>query len=204
MSWSACDQILCSQIFCFSANTSSDSAPLRSTQGPLYLHSSKSTAGTPHQQIYFEALDLAVTSTTDRFDQPGFRIYPNIEQLLFKACTGEDYDRELSFVCEFYGQDLNKVDLESQLKALQTMYFEGTEKGERPSIKMLKKVPQRLSPAQRTLVNMVFRAVQLLLMPATNSTSERSFCGLRRIETYLRSTMSQLRLNHLMKIKLTA
>lgn len=35
-------------------------------------------------------------------------------------------------------------------------------------------------------------------MPATNSTSERSFSGLRRVKTYLRSTMSQDRLNHLM------
>lgn len=35
-------------------------------------------------------------------------------------------------------------------------------------------------------------------MPATNAASERSFSTLRRIKTYLRSTMSQERLNHLM------
>ena len=35
-------------------------------------------------------------------------------------------------------------------------------------------------------------------MPATNVISERSFSALRRVKTYLRSTMKQTRLNHLM------
>jgi len=37
-------------------------------------------------------------------------------------------------------------------------------------------------------------------MPATNATSERSFSALRRIKSYLCSTMSQQRLNNLMLI----
>ena len=36
------------------------------------------------------------------------------------------------------------------------------------------------------------------VMPATNATSERSFSALRRIKTYLCTTMTQPRLNHLM------
>ena len=36
----------------------------------------------------------------------------------------------------------------------------------------------------------------ILVAPATNATSERSFSTLRRLKTYLRSTMSQERLNH--------
>lgn len=42
--------------------------------------------------------------------------------------------------------------------------------------------------------------VEILVMPATNATSERSFLVLRRVKTYLRSTMSQRRLNHLMTL----
>ena len=38
----------------------------------------------------------------------------------------------------------------------------------------------------------------LLVMPATNAESERSFSAVGRIKSYLRSTMSQQRLNHLM------
>ena len=36
----------------------------------------------------------------------------------------------------------------------------------------------------------------ILVAPATNATSERSFSILRRLITYLRSTMSQERLKH--------
>ena len=38
----------------------------------------------------------------------------------------------------------------------------------------------------------------LLVMPATNAQSERSFSAVRRLKTYLRSSMTQQRLNHLM------
>ena len=37
-----------------------------------------------------------------------------------------------------------------------------------------------------------------LILPATNATSERSFSALHRIKSYLRCTMTQARLNHLM------
>lgn len=38
----------------------------------------------------------------------------------------------------------------------------------------------------------------ILVLPATNATSERSFSAMRRVKYYLRSTMGQERLNHLM------
>ena len=38
----------------------------------------------------------------------------------------------------------------------------------------------------------------LLVMPATNVSSERSFSALRRFKNYLRSTMKQERLNDVM------
>ena len=40
----------------------------------------------------------------------------------------------------------------------------------------------------------------LLVMPATNATSERSFSAMQRVKSYLRSTMGQERLNHLMTL----
>lgn len=38
----------------------------------------------------------------------------------------------------------------------------------------------------------------LLVLPATNAGSERSFSAVRRVKTYLRTTMSKERLNYLM------
>ena len=68
-----------------------------------------------YRQKYFEVLDLAAVSITDRFYQPGFKVYSNLEPLLFKVCSGN----ELGAVCDYYGADINRSDLESQLKTLQ-------------------------------------------------------------------------------------
>jgi len=56
---------------------------------------------------------------------------------------------------------------------------------------------QGLSAAKRALMSEVVKVVELLLVAATNATSERSFSILRLINQYLCSTMTA-RLNHLM------
>ena len=38
----------------------------------------------------------------------------------------------------------------------------------------------------------------IIVMPATNATSERSFSALRTVKSYLKSTMTQTRLNSVM------
>jgi len=48
----------------------------------------------------------------------------------------------------------------------------------------------------RTLFPNIVKLIQLLrVIPATSATAERSFSCLRRVKTWLRSTMSQTRLN---------
>jgi len=55
-----------------------------------------------------------------------------------------------------------------------------------------------LDPAIRTMFNEVEQLVRLLMtVPCSNAEAERSFSALRRLKTYLRSRMSQERLNHL-------
>ena len=61
----------------------------------------------------------------------------------------------------------------------------------------LKKHFQHLSSAEKELLCEVVHVLKnILVMPSTNCTSERSFSALRRLKTYLRSTMSQERLNN--------
>ena len=56
-----------------------------------------------------------------------------------------------------------------------------------------------LSPAMQTGLSEVVKLLTLILvMPATNAVSEHSASALRRVKTYLRPTMHQDRLNHLM------
>ena len=60
---------------------------------------------------------------------------------------------------------------------------------------MLRSIPD----ASQSVIEEVYVLVNLILvMPATNSSSERSFSLLKLIKTNLRSTMGQTRLNHLM------
>ncbi|CAM1330053.1 Uncharacterised protein r2_g3913 [Pycnogonum litorale] len=55
------------------------------------------------------------------------------------------------------------------------------------------------SSAERLLLSQVDKLAQLILVnPATNAISERSFSATKRIKSYLRSTMGQRRLNAVM------
>ena len=54
-------------------------------------------------------------------------------------------------------------------------------------------------PVYRTFYSEVIKLLKLILvMPATNAIRERSFSTLKRVKTYLTTTMTQRRLNHLM------
>ena len=159
-----------------------------------YPHSPKDE----YRRIYFEALDLAVSSIRSRFDQKGFKIFSSIKQLLLKACSGKSVDEDLKTVCDFFYDDFDKEELASELLTLRTLYTSVVD-SEEPSIESVKRALLSLSSSQRALIGTVSRVFQLLLvLPATNATSERSFSSLRRIKSYLRTTMSQSRLNHLM------
>lgn len=152
-----------------------------------------------YRQIYYGALDHVVEAIKDRFDQPGYRIYHNLEELVVKACKGEPYNAELDNVCAFYKDDLSRSQLEAQLPLLHPLC--GTEGINSISIHDIVRILGGLSSAERVAFSSIWTTVKLLLvMPATNASSERSFSALRRIKTYLRTTMSQERLNNLMML----
>ena len=155
------------------------------------FHSTPKEYYRPH---YYEAIDTITTCITDRFDQPGYRVYSEVEQLLLKACKREDFDSELKVVCLFYKDDFDPTLLCSQLHTFAVNFNE--EGTSTVSIFDIRDYFMSLSCAQRVLLSQVSRLVQLLLiMPPTNATSERSFSALRRVKNYLRTTMQQQRLN---------
>ena len=77
-----------------------------------------------YRQLYFEALDLVITGITDRFDQPGYVIYKNLEGLLVKAANNLPYDECLSEAGSFYKDDFKLTELSVQLKMLGTYFSE--------------------------------------------------------------------------------
>ena len=66
----------------------------------------------------------------------------------------------------------------------------------RPTIFDVKTFFLSLSVSQRNIPSQMCVIYKVLVMPATNATSERSFSTLCRVKTYLRNTMG--RLNNLM------
>ena len=80
---------------------------------------------TYYQQSYFEALDLAISTIQDCFDQPGFSIYRSLEQLLLKTVCGESTQETYDFVCKFYSSDFDCQRLQLHLETLQATFLPG-------------------------------------------------------------------------------
>ena len=60
---------------------------------------------------------------------------------------------------------------------------------------------RELKPAMRAIYSEIVALVTILLViPAANATSERTFSALRRVKTYLRSALTQTRMNNLITL----
>ena len=148
-----------------------------------------------YRRIYFEALDLIISRTEDRFNQPGWKIFRNVQELLLKAASADPYEEELRFIISFYGPDFDILLLPTQLE----IFSQNFKADGKVTVSEIVTYFHNCSDGQLWLLSQVSKLVRLLLvMPATNAGSERSFSAVRRIKSYLRSTMSQQRLNHLM------
>ena len=151
--------------------------------------------------MYFEVLDLATTSICSRFDQKGYKIFNNVQQLLFKVCsTEQSFNEELDVVCDFFYDDFSREDLLAQLLTLRELH-NSMVKDEIPSVDSIQRALLLLTSTQQMLLNSACQLFKLLLVlsaTSTNATSKCSFSALRRIKPYLRSTMTQARLNYLM------
>ena len=96
--------------------------------------------------------------------------------------------------------ELDASQLELQLSNLAT-YFQ--EKEIKVSLDECFRYLQSLSPAAKTFYSEVCGIAQLIVvMPATNAVSEGSFSVMRRIKSYLRNTMGQARLNHVIVLNI--
>ena len=127
-------------------------------------------------------------------------MYQNLEELVLRACKGETYQDKLEAVLPIYKDDLSRLELEAQLPLLKPLCKDICEElGDNFSVRDAVRALSELSVAERTAFSGVWTVMKLLLvLPATNATSERSFSALRRVKTYMCTTMTQERLNNLM------
>ena len=99
-------------------------------------------------------------------------------------------------VCDFYKQDFNIDTICTQLQTLQVHFLKAHGTVQDLNILFLKDYLCTLSNGELALLSQIKTLTQLiLLMPAANASPERSFSALRRVKTYLRTSMTQQRLN---------
>ena len=145
-----------------------------------------------YRQNFYEALELITSAINSRFDQPDYKVYCKLEETLVKASKRESFEENLEFICNFYKGDLNQEQLRMQLNVMASNIPEKSAHNLNSILQYLRE----LTAVQKCLLCEVCTLVQLILvMMATNAVSERSFSSLRRVKTYLRSTMTQERLN---------
>ena len=150
-----------------------------------------------YKKIYYEALDLIINCIESRFNQEGYQIYRNLQDLLLKAVRKESYEDCFKIITSFYTDYLDPPQLRLHLETLSANFNTGT--GSSVTIFDTKDYVLALSAYERPLISEVVTILNLILvLPSTNAMNERSFSALRRIKNYLRSTMLQSRLNHLL------
>ena len=149
------------------------------------------TAHAHFKAIYFEAIDVIVSSIKERFEQSTFRIFTEVEQLLLKSISKKPAEEEMKTVKASFCDDQS---LPCDLELLPTIF-----RGFKPvNFSDVVDVIQSLSNEKRKLIKNVVIIIRLVLtMGATFATPERSFSTMGRLKTWLRSTMSQKRFNAL-------
>ena len=131
-----------------------------------------------------------------RFNQPGYKVYSQMESLLVSAANNKDYSEQFEVVCSFLGNDIDNRLLQIQLGTF-SVHLKTSISYSVADINTIKDFFKNLSPPQREVLSEVVKVIRIILVaPATNAVSERSGSALRRVKTWLRTTMSQERLNH--------
>ena len=133
--------------------------------------------------MYYAAIDVTTECIRTRFNQKDFKVYQSIQELLLKAVAGEDHDEELAKVTAVYGDTESLLPEVVQAMGNDTSRFD---------IADLLDFFQSLGNARKLLLSKICTLGKLMLvMPATNAVSERSFSTLKRVKTYLRSTTGE-------------
>ena len=130
--------------------------------------------------IYCSIIDTAVHSLAIRFDQQSFTAVSALEDCILNG--------KLTDVIQSY-PELDVSRLAIQLPMFRSSY-KYTTVGEAVA------VLQSSEAEVQQLFSEVIKVLRcLLVLPATSCEAERTFSSLRRLKTYLRSTMTQKRLN---------
>ena len=145
-----------------------------------------------YRAIFFNVIDSVSGHIERRISNKGLQILSSIENIIrsawSKALVSEE-NEDLKRVIEHYGDDLDKKG--------STISFIKKESSSSDDLTIPEIFKVIGSTSLRKMIPEVCRlAVLYSVSPASTATCERSFSHLRRVKSYLRSTMCQKRLNH--------
>ena len=153
-----------------------------------------------YRHIYFEACDLLSAELNDRFKSQHIPSVLAVEQTLLKAANGDDYQSEIALLEEScYKNDIDWSDLNRHLPLLQDVIKKAT-----PYVKKVTAIQticeaMNSNSVYKDMLSTVHQLIRLYMtVPITSATSERTFSALRRLLTYMRSSMTEKRLNCLL------
>ena len=141
---------------------------------------------------YYEARDKIKTELESRFNQAKLKPVSNLEKLLEGAANSNDFTEHLEELKRsFFGTDI----ADCGRLGHQLYFMHDAVKTTLPEVRQVTNIRTiceafNKTPVTKTLLGEVHKLLRLYL------TFERTFSSLRRLKTYLRSTMNQTRLNN--------
>ena len=114
--------------------------------------------------------------------------------MLVNTANGKPFEKNLDDVIDSYKDNLDKFQLETQLSFLPVQF---SKENGKVSLEDITKYLGNLTNAQKMFMSQVIIVMKLLLVTlAMNAASQCSCSTLRRTKTWLRTTMTQKRLNN--------
>lgn len=143
---------------------------------------------------YYQIIDLLMNKLSARFEQSGLKQLCELEKLIMDSLQGNVPTYvELNTKLSVFAEDFNLDSLHTQLQLLKNL------PGNVPDtcVAFAKKLGNESHTALALLDQVTRLVILIMTVPASSASAERSFSTLRRLKTYLRSTMTQRRLTHL-------
>ena len=139
-----------------------------------------------YRQENYNVIEVLTSSLRDRFDQPSFLVFQNLESLMIKAIKDENFSCELKFVKERYDADIDTEDLTIELSTLKLL-LEGKDITHFQDF--LKEIKLLKGPERHYISNVTKMCKLLAVNSASSTTGERTFLLARRVKNWIRSPM---------------
>ena len=142
---------------------------------------------------YFDALDHIKSSLNTRFNQKDINIISNIESVLINAINQEDFQLNFQALAHFKYFNLERLKQELAELPSYLKLFNAESDVKIKKVTMVSTLCEMFNTKKSFRVcspNVHKLIVLYVSIPLSSATAERTFSAMRRVKTWLRSTMS--------------